>query len=457
MVSPIDFKIVEEFERAGPRYTSYPTAPTWKPDFKSEDFASALNASIAQNSPLSLYLHLPFCEKLCHFCACNKVIDPKREHAAKYLEALVTEIELIDSHLQKKGILGQMHWGGGTPTFYSPEDLEKLFSKLEERFTWGPAPEISLEVNPVVTTINHLATLAKLGFNRISLGVQDFDEKVQDVINRHQTFEQTKALVEEARGLKFANVNLDLIYGLPLQTQETISKTIEQVLQIRPERIALYSYANVPWKQPFQRRFHEEDLPKGSEKISLYITARNFLIDAGYAAIGMDHFALPEDELFKARLTKTLHRNFMGYTTQGNAQMIAAGISGISMLNDVYTQNKKTLPSYYADLKAGKFPIERGSRLTFDDLVRRKVILDLMCNFEVSSASFKEDFQIEFESYFRTEIEHLKEFETKNLVKFCPDGLKVTARGELLVRNIAMVFDTYLSELPEKSLFSQTV
>lgn len=453
----IDPKIVEEFERPGPRYTSYPTAPLWKNDILADDLEGALRTSIQKESSLSLYMHLPFCEKFCHFCACNKVIDPKREHAGQYQQAIQKELQILNGILRGNGIVDQMHWGGGTPTFYSPQELEEIFKTVEKNFKFSSRPEISVEVNPVVTTKEHLEMLSNLGFNRVSFGVQDFDLKVQDAINRHQTVEQTKELAHYSRQLNFESLNLDLIYGLPLQTIESISNTISHVLEMRPERIALYSYANVPWKYPFQRRFKDEDLPVGSQKISLYIAARKLLLDAGYDAIGMDHFALPQDELFQARDQKKLHRNFMGYTTRGDAQMISAGISSISMLDSFYAQNKKTLPSYYADIQNNRLPVERGLRLTQDDRIRRKVILDLMCNFEVDFASYHLLFDIDFRNYFKTELESLRLFEQKGLLQLQAQRLTVTSTGQLLVRNIAMVFDHYLDELSGKALFSKTI
>ncbi len=450
-------KIVEALERPGPRYTSYPTAPVWTQEVTSEEFKIALEREIQPSSALSLYVHLPFCEKLCHFCACHKIIDPRREHEQSYIDAIHAEVELYKTTVGQNGVLEQVHFGGGTPTFYSPADLEKLFSNIESKFKWASHPEISIEVNPVVTTHDHLNKLRSLGFNRLSLGVQDFEPHVQDIINRHQTFDQTSELVEHAKSLKFESINLDLVYGLPLQTNESIERTIELVIKIKPDRIALYSFANVPWKYPFQRRFSDRDIPEGIVKINLYKIARTRLLEAGYEPIGMDHFALPDDELFKARRNKKLHRNFMGYTTKENAQMVALGISAISMLGSTYVQNKKTLPSYYANLKEKKFPVERGIKLNRDDLIRRKVIMDLMCQFEVSFSDVTKIFEIDFRQYFRTEIDRLKFFETNDLLQLHDDKIVISKTGELLIRNIAMVFDRYLEGLPERFLFSKTI
>lgn len=450
-------KIVEEFERPGPRYTSYPTIPFWDQSPSQESIKQAIREEFLKGSNFSLYFHLPFCEKLCHFCACFKVIDPRREHSAPYLQHLFKEVELASSDLGGPLKVSQMHWGGGTPTYYSAQDLESLFRGIDQYVEWQKEAEISLEANPVVTTNEQLERMRKLGFNRISFGVQDFDPKVQDVINRHQTYEQTAKLCQQARELGYKSVNVDLVYGLPLQTKDTIRSTIRSIIDLQPDRIAFYSYANVPWKHPFQRRFKDEDLPTGMSKIELYLLGRELLIDAGYFTVGMDHFALAHDELLQARDQNKLHRNFMGYTTQADAQLLGFGISAISMLNNLYWQNIKTLPEYYRRLTDSRLPVERGLQLNQDDKIRRYVIMQLMCNFALDFSELKKQFQIDFHSYFQTLIHELKMLETKDLLKLENNSLIVLPRGQLLIRNIALLFDAYLKNKEDYQLFSRTI
>ena len=447
---------VLQYSQAGPRYTSYPSFPVWKSNFSVHHFEQALEGR-EPGGALSLYVHIPFCEKLCHFCACNRVIDPKHSLEDAYLEALKKEVQLLADRLNPPQKVLQFHWGGGTPTFLSADKIARVFEKFIQHFSMETGAEISMEVNPVVTTREHLQALARLGFNRISMGVQDFDPLVQDKINRHQSFEITKSLVEDARDLGFGSINLDLIYGLPRQNLKSFSETIEKVLQLKPERLAVYSFAKVPWKQPFQRRFKDDELLEGLDKIALYREARKLLISAGYAAIGMDHFALPQDELFEAQAKKKLHRNFMGYTTKGNLDLVGFGSSAISSVGNVYTQNVKTLPTYASELASGRLPIEVGHSLSLEDQIRRRVILELMCQMEVDFSKVKTEFQIDFHSHFGEELNQLRGFESEGMLKISDSSIRVIGRGQVLVRNMAMVFDQYLSKDVSQRRFSNTI
>ncbi len=453
---PISQKDIEAFEQPGPRYTSYPTVPVWKELTGDLQFREALKLHDPKH-PLSLYIHLPFCVRLCHFCACTKIIDKDHKLGTHYLEALFKEIELVRNHLSAKAEIHQLHYGGGTPTYYGPNELSRLSEKLRQAFLIHEDAELSVEANPVVTTIEHLRALRDQGFWRISFGVQDFDSEVQRVINREQSFDQTRQLAEHARELGFKSLNLDLIYGLPLQTEATIESTIKQVQILRPDRIALYSFAKVPWRQPFQRRFRDEDLPTGLNKVNLYLKARELLEDAGYEAVGMDHFALPHDELFQARSEKRLHRNFMGYTTLPEAQMIGLGLSGISMFDEIYVQNDRNLQDYYRKLEAGLLPIERGHILNTEDRLRRSIIMDLMCNFELDFKSYEDRYQLRVPKFFEKEFVELDKLAQHGLLKLDESQIQILPRGQVLVRNIAMVFDQYLSESEHQKLFSQTI
>ncbi len=455
--SLISKEIVEEFERPGPRYTSYPTIPFWTQKPSQQEVLQSIRRSSENGRQFSLYFHLPFCEKLCHFCACFKVIDPRREHSSSYIDALIKEVHLVSGASSKPLWINQMHWGGGTPTFYSPREIEKIFNRIHSLFRWTDDAEISIEANPVVTHIEHLRALRSLGFNRISFGVQDFDSKVQDVINRHQTLDQTLELSEYSRALGFKSLNIDLIYGLPFQTIESIRSTISSIIKIRPDRIAFYSYANVPWKHPFQRRFKDEDLPTGVEKIQLYLQGRELLLEAGYEAVGMDHFALAHDELFQARANKKLHRNFMGYTTNPDTQLLGFGISAISMLDDYYWQNLKTLPEYYRYSNSASLPIERGLQISINDKIRRFVIMQIMCNFSLSFKTLHKEFQINFLDYFSESLETLHKLQQISLLELTDTELIVLPRGRLLIRNIAMIFDSYLESREDYRLFSMTI
>lgn len=446
---------VLKYSQPGPRYTSYPTVPAWIEGFQPSEVEAELK-KIQSTDSLSIYVHIPFCEKLCHFCACNRIIDKGHQQESEYLDVLKTEIQWAADRIAPFVSVTQMHWGGGTPTFLSAAQISETMEHLGRHFKFSPDAELSIEVNPVVTTDEHIRVLRSHGFWRLSMGVQDFDLRVQDTINRHQTFDQTRDLILNARNEGFESINIDLVYGLPHQNLQSFEQTIMKVLSLRPERLAVYSFAKVPWKQPFQRRFSDQDLPEGLEKVELYLMARELLCANGYEAIGMDHFALPNDELCIAAHERRLHRNFMGYTTQPDAELIGLGVSAISNVKDVYAQNAKTLPSYYDRVRKAQSAVAVGVRMSKDDHMRRWVIHSLMCNFEIQFAEFEKRFDEKFESYFKLELERLKSFEKDEMTSIQSDSLQVVGRGQVLVRNIAMAFDVYLGH-PTERRFSNTL
>ena len=455
--------LLRHYDRPGPRYTSYPTALEFHESFGDLEYRERLARADAESgSPLSLYAHLPFCEERCLFCGCNVVITKHRDVAARYLDQVLLEVDLLARHLPNRRRVSQMHWGGGTPTYYAPDDLGRLFRAFSRSFEFTPDAEIGIEVDPRVTTDEHLARLRGLGFNRLSMGVQDFAPEVQDALRRVQGFEMTKALVERARAEGYQSVNIDLIYGLPYQTLEGFERTIDLVLAIRPDRLAVYSFAFVPWIKAHMKHISTSALPDGPLKLRLLeLTLRRFT-GAGYRSIGMDHFALPEDDLSRAIEAGTLNRNFMGYTVQSARDMVALGISGIGDVQGAYVQNVKKLPDYYGALRAGRFPVERGYALDEDDVVRRYVISQLMCNGHVGVAETERLFGISFGETFAAELAELTAPGSPaehGLVTVTPAGIDVTPLGRLFVRNVCMIFDRYLRARSsgEKPVFSRTV
>ncbi|MGC4116511.1 MAG: oxygen-independent coproporphyrinogen III oxidase [Myxococcales bacterium] len=375
-------ELVRRYEISAPRYTSYPTAPEWKPDFGPEQYALKLEeAGRDPASPFSMYVHLPFCREMCTYCGCNVIITREQNKADVYLDHVLMEMDLAVRRLGDRRKLAQIHWGGGTPTFLTPVQIERLFKAITDRFQIEPGAEVAIEIDPVVTTREQLDLLRKLGFNRLSMGVQDFDPKVQQAVNRIQPAEETAALVTYARSLGFSGVNFDLIYGLPFQTKESWSQTLEKILAIRPDRMAVYSFAYVPDVKTHQKKIKPEWLPMGMQKLGLFLQAYKAFLSAGYRPIGMDHFALPEDELSKAQEKRVLGRNFQGYTVTAAKDSIAFGVTGISDVAGSFSQNAHLLKKYYEAVEAGRFATERGIRLTEDDKKRRAAITQIMCNF----------------------------------------------------------------------------
>lgn len=461
-LAPKDLNISEEFlekyNRPGPRYTSYPTAPVWQDNFGPIDLEEVFRRADAAGAPVSLYQHLPFCESLCLFCACNVSIQKEKSVAVPYLQALKHEIETMSRFVSRKRPVLQFHWGGGTPTYLSPDQMEDLFGFTRERFTFAPDAEIGVEVDPRVTSCEHLETLRRLGFNRLSMGVQDFNLKVQETVHRVQPYEMTRDLVLAARRLGFDSLNIDLIYGLPYQTSQSFAETIDKVLAIGPDRIALFSYAHVPWLKKQQGSFATR-LPEGMEKFRIFRVGLEKFMGAGYEYIGMDHFARPNDELAVAQRHRTLHRNFQGYTTKAGADLYGVGVSAISGIGAAYAQNRRELPVYEQAVNERGLATMRGYRLDRDDEIRRAVISRLLCHTVIRRDEIEREFSIDFGRYFADELEHLREFSEDGLVLLSPEEIRVVGLGRIFIRNVAMVFDRYLREqkMDSRPLFSKTL
>jgi oxygen-independent coproporphyrinogen-3 oxidase len=457
-VGQISDVFLEKYNRPGPRYTSYPTAPVWKDDFGPDDFEKYCERSEQRATPVSLYMHLPFCESLCLFCACTVSIQKDKRVAIPYLETLKREIDHMARQVSKKRSVIQFHWGGGTPTYLSPAQMQDLFGHTRERFSFAPDAEIGIEIDPRVTSREHLETLRRLGFNRLSMGIQDFEPKVQATIHRVQPYEMTRDLIVAARDLGFESLNLDLIYGLPYQTAASFRATIDRTLTLEPDRVAMFSYAHVPWLKKQQGSFAEH-LPEGMEKFRIFRAGLEQFLGAGYLYIGMDHFAKPGDELAVAQQNRTLHRNFQGYTTKAGADLYGMGVSAISSLGEAYAQNRREVPSYQAAIAERGLATMRGYRLSADDWIRRAVIGRLLCHTVIPKSDVEKEFSISFDDYFAPEIQRLEEFRAEGLVALAPSEIRVTALGRIFIRNVAMTFDRYLHEqqMDQRPLFSKTL
>jgi len=457
----ITVDLLKAYDRPGPRYTSYPTAVEFSEAFGPAEYPARLAAADRASGPLSLYAHLPFCEHRCTFCGCHVVITKDEDIVEKYLGYLHREIDLLAAHLPNRRRVSQYHWGGGTPTHLTPAEMEALHKKMTDRFALDPDAELAIEVDPRVTTPVQIELLRTLGFNRLSMGVQDFDPEVQAAVDRNQTEAQTRALYDLARERGFPSINFDLIYGLPLQTPPKFKRTVDVVIAMRPDRVALYSYAHVPWIRAQQKRIEPADLPSPEDKLQLFLDARESFLAAGYVEIGMDHFALPGDELAEARVNRRLHRNFMGYTVKVGSDMVAVGVSGIGDVRGAFAQNEKKLSRYYESLDAGKFPVERGYALDRDDLIRREAITRLMCNLWLDTGALEREFGIVFAEYFAAELARLSAPDgpvSHGFVEVAPDHIEVVGLGRFFVRNVAMIFDRYLDlRSTGKPIFSRTV
>ncbi len=454
-------ELLTRFDVPGPRYTSYPTADRFVEAFGEQDYVEALSerqvGGVGKPLPLSLYAHIPFCESLCYYCACNKIITKHKERASDYLRYLGKEMALHTRLIGRGQSVSQLHLGGGTPTFMSDDELRQLMSLLREHFEFVPGGEYSVEVDPRTVDENRLAVLAELGFNRLSFGVQDFDPAVQKAVHRMQPAEQVFALVASARRLGFESVNVDLIYGLPLQTQASFDRTLAQVNELRPDRIALYAYAHLPERFKPQRRIHAEELPNGNDKVAMLSRSLDALTQAGYVYIGMDHFALPDDALAVAKRQGRLHRNFQGYSTQADCDLIALGVSSIGRIGSTYSQNAKTMEAYCDLLDRGHFPVERGLHLSRDDLIRRTVIMALMCQGHLEFEAINLAWLIDFKTMFARELEQLEDMQAQGLVQLSDAGIQVTAMGWFFVRGVAMVFDRYLQTDRNRNRFSKII
>ncbi|MCQ4308197.1 oxygen-independent coproporphyrinogen III oxidase [Pseudomonas stutzeri] len=452
--------LVEKYDRPGPRYTSYPTAPQFHQAFAMDDYRSAATETneAATRKPLSVYIHIPFCKSLCYYCACNKIITHKTDRAVEYLDYLKREIKMQAALFDRSRKLTQLHLGGGTPTYLTSEQLADLMATLHDAFNMDDSDdhEFSLEVDPRTVTPAQIHQLRALGFNRLSFGVQDFDEQVQIAVNRIQTEEQTRELVQAARDANFKSISVDLIYGLPLQTVDSFNITLNKIIDIRPDRIAAYSYAHLPDLVRAQKLIRPEDMPPPERKLELLELTIKRLTDAGYVYIGMDHFSLPEDELTLARANGTLQRNFQGYSTHADCDLIGLGISSIGKVGDSYSQNVKELSQYYARLNEGLLPVHRGYKLSEDDRLRRDVIISLMCHGRIDFAEMEKRYGIVFRDYFADSLAKLDEHVADGLVEIRDDAVVLLPQGHLMMRNVAMAFDAYLGG-EQRGRFSRTV
>jgi oxygen-independent coproporphyrinogen-3 oxidase len=448
---------LNKYDISGPRYTSYPTADRFVEAFTEDAYKLALQnrRSVAAVSPLSIYVHIPFCESLCFFCACNKIVTKHHERSAEYLRYLNREIDLHIEHLGTGQTISQLHLGGGSPTFFSDDELSDLMSMLKRNFVFAPGGEYSIEVDPRTVNEQRLKHLADLGFNRLSFGVQDFDPEVQKAVHRIQPAEQVFSLVDAARRLKFESVNVDLIYGLPMQTPESFNRTLAQVVELRPNRIALYGYAHLPERFKPQRRISEYELPAAQDKITMLASALSAFIKAGYVYVGMDHFALPDDDLAIAKRQGRLHRNFQGYSTQPDCDLISLGVSAIGRVGATYSQNAKTIEEYFDHLNHGRFPVVRGLALSRDDVIRRAVIMAIMCQGSLQYEAIELAYMVDFKTYFAAELEQLKTLQSTGMLILEEGGMQVTDTGWFFVRAVAMIFDRYLQTDRNRARFSK--
>ena len=451
--------ILQQFDVPGPRYTSYPTADRFVEAYGEAQYLHSLQerrtSSRGMMSPLSIYVHIPFCASLCYYCACNKIITGNYQKAIDYLDDLRREVELLIPHLGQGQAVSQIHLGGGTPTFFKDKELLALVNLLKSAFQWQLNGEFAIEVDPRTVDVERLHNLWAMGFNRLSLGIQDFDPQVQQEVHRVQTVEQVQALMQAARAIGFGSVNFDLIYGLPLQTQASWQRTLQAVLQLRPDRLAIYGYAHLPARFKPQRHIQVESLPSASQKTSLLEMALEQLQDAGYVYIGMDHFALPEDSLSVAKRQGRLHRNFQGYSTRPDGDLLGLGVSAIGSMGSSYVQNAKLIDDYSDLLQQGKLPVVKGIGLTRDDLARRSIIMALMCQGRVELADIEQSYLLEFSTYFASELTQLQAFVKHGLIEFDSRVITVTATGWYLVRAIAMVFDKYVQSDEKRTHFSK--
>ncbi len=456
----IDLELLRKYDRPGPRYTSYPTAPVFTPAFGPKEYRDEIvrtNAS-DDSADLSLYFHFPFCDTLCYFCGCTMLVTHSRDRIREYNRYLKKEIDIVAPLVSRKRKVSQLHWGGGTPSYLDPDEILDIGSFIHERFSFGGDIEAGVEIDPRGLTFEHMKALRESGFNRVSMGVQDFNPKVQEAVNRVQPESITRDAVNWSRKLGFKSINLDLIYGLPHQTLASFKKTVETVIDISPDRLAIFNYAHVPWLKPHQKLIHQEQLPTPELKLQIFKMTIEKLIDAGYWNIGMDHFAKRNDELAIAQKNKTLYRNFQGYSTKAGCDLYGFGMSAIGHFRETYQQNKKTLPEYYRTLDGNSLTTSVGYRMSPDDLIRKSVIIQLMCDMGLDKASIETQFGISFDEYFSDALHKLEAFVPDGLVTLTHDNITVNGLGRLIIRNIAMCFDAYLERMmKERPIFSRTV
>lgn len=453
-----DNNLIEKYDKSGPRYTSYPTALQFTEKFNEESYRQQVKISNERDTPLSLYFHIPFCDTICYYCGCNKIVTKNREHAQPYLNAVYKELALQGELFKATRIVSQLHWGGGTPTFISHEQMNELMQQTRKHFTLldDDSGEYSIELDPREVTTSSINLLRKLGFNRISLGVQDFNPKVQQAVNRIQSYKETRDVILAARKNNFHSISLDLIYGLPFQTVDSFNETVDKVLDLEPDRLSVFNYAHLPEMFKTQRQINSFDLPSREDKLAILQGVTNKLIDAGYEYIGMDHFAKPTDELAIAQKEKNLYRNFQGYSTNSDCDLIALGVTSIGKIADSYSQNIKTIKEYIEVVESKKLPVFRGVSLSEDDILRREVINQLICHFELNFKNIENVFSIKFHEYFSDEIVEIKDMQADSLLELTEDKILVRPEGKLLIRNICMVFDVYLQE-NKYQRFSKTI
>ena len=454
----VDLELIRRLDKNGPRYTSYPTADRFAKDFNADSYKHWVAQRRASGGgPLSLYIHIPFCNTLCFYCACNKVITKDRNKSAEYVRYLIKEMAMQAELLGPDQPLEQLHFGGGTPTFLSDDEIREVMAAIAKHFKMVPDGEYSIEIDPRKVTDDTIALLGQTGFNRISIGVQDFDDEVQKAVNRIQSEEETLRIIAAARANGFKSVSIDLIYGLPKQTLEGFGRTLDRIIAANPDRLSIYNYAHMPTLFMPQRRINETDLPSGQMKLDILSMAVNKLTGAGYVYIGMDHFAKPEDELAVAQRQGMLHRNFQGYSTHADCDLVALGVSAIGKVGPTYSGNFRELEQYYDALDRNELPVMRGIVLDHDDMIRREIIQALMCHFELDKPAFEREFKIDFDNYFSTERPELEEYEREGLLELSPQRIVVTPKGRMLIRNICMVFDKYLRTRTEHAKYSKVI
>ncbi|PIE45209.1 MAG: oxygen-independent coproporphyrinogen III oxidase [Gammaproteobacteria bacterium] len=453
-----DLTLIEKYSTQGPRYTSYPTAVQFTDVLGANRFAELVDESNESGKDLSLYAHIPFCDSICYYCGCNKIVTSNKRRAAPYLDAMEKEMGMVAERLDSDRRVVQLHWGGGTPTFLSRQEQFRLSQAFRDlfHFVGDDEGEFSIEIDPRTVTPSSIADLREMGFNRLSFGIQDFDNRVQLAVNRIQSEDETRLAIEEGRRQGFHSISVDLIYGLPLQTANSFAKTIDKIIDLSPDRIAVFNYAHLPHIFKVQRRINDAQLPSGQEKLDLLEMSINRLMDAGYVFIGLDHFAKPDDSLVRHQQNGTLYRNFQGYSTFSACDLFGFGISSISQVGNSYSQNAKGKHDYFAAIAAGQFPTVRGVELSEDDRIRRKVITEIMCNMKLDFSAIGREFGIDADSYFEAEKKRLQPMHDDGLLVLNKHGFSVTAPGRLLIRNIAMIFDRYLPQVSRKT-FSKVI
>jgi len=454
-----DQELIEKYDYAGPRYTSYPTAPQFHEGFGEGQYRETAAKTNASGDPLSLYFHLPFCDTVCYYCACNKVVTKDRGQARPYLQSLHREIAMQGELFDRSRKVEQLHWGGGTPTFISHDEMRELMRITGEYFNLADddSGEYSIEVDPREASADTIALLREIGFNRMSLGVQDFDPKVQRAVNRIQSEQQTLEVLQAARDQGFRSISIDLIYGLSFQSVESFTRTLDRIIEVGPDRLSVFNYAHLPERFMPQRRINEQDLPSPEEKLDILNMTIEHLTAADYVFIGMDHFARPDDELARAQRDGTLYRNFQGYSTHSECDLVAMGVTSIGMVGPTYSQNVRTIDEYTAQIDAGKLPIFRGIELNQDDLLRRDVITRLICHFKLDYASVEQCWGIRFSDYFASDLGRLDAMQRDGLLEMDASGIRVLPRGRLLIRNICMEFDKYLPPVSQQKNFSRVI